>query len=233
MCAVSRSRHRPLLTCVIAVVVLAACGGAPSPQLPTPMPVPTVRPRPTPTPTPPPTPEDELAAACAGTPVSWAAAYAGKVHPLVVIDTGWLNTITTTLERHALPADIVTAWYPINGKWLRSEWTAAMIQLVVCDAGDDHVVKVDSCGTYTRKSDGVRGKLLRERWTTKVRVVVARTGKTLQTKTISATVDDCPGAYTSDYGALADDPPWVLRSDEVTVEQVSAYASSVSKQSVR
>jgi hypothetical protein len=196
------------------------------------MPVATLRALPTPTPTPAPTAEDQLAAACDGTPVPWAAPYAGDVHPLVVIDTDYLYTIVTILERRPQAEDIVQEWYPINEKWLNGTWTRPMIQLVVCDPGDTDVVKVDSCGTYTRKSDGVTGKLLRKRWTTRIRVVVARTGETLQTKVISGAVDKCPGTYSSAYGDLSGDPPWELRKHEVTEEQINAYARAVSKQSV-
>jgi len=229
----SRFRRWPLLVGVIIAAVLAGCSGVPSPSLPTPMPVPTLRPRPTPTPTPTPIPEDQLVAACDGTPVPWTAPYAGAVHPLVVIDTDWLYTVVKTLERHPQAEDIVREFYEINEKWLNGAWTGSMIQLVVCDPGDTDVVKVDSCGTYTRKSDGVTGELLRSKWTQKIRVVVARTGKTLQTKIISGTVDKCPGSYASAYGDLSGNPPWELKNHEVTEEQINAYATAVSRQPVR
>lgn len=229
----SHDRRWRVLAGVIVVAVLAGCSGAPSPTPATPMPVATVRSPQTPTPTPAPIPEDELAAACEGTPVPWAAPYAGELHPLVVIDGDWLYTVVTILERHPQAEDIVREFYAINANWLTGAWTGPMIQLVVCDPGDTEVVKVDSCGTYTRKSDGVTGQLLRTKWTEKIRVVVAKTGKTLQTKIVSGTVDTCPGSYASAYGSLSGDPPWKLQNHEVTVEQINAYATAVSRQPVK
>ncbi len=229
----SRFRYRRLLVGAVIAATLAGCSGAPSPSLPTPMPVATLSALPTPTPAPTPSAEDQLAAACDGTPVPWAAPYAGDVHPLVVIDTGWLYTLVTVLDRQPQAEDIVRHWYPINEKWLNGAWTGPMIQLIVCDPGNTDAVKVDSCGTYTRKGDGVTGRLLRWKWTAKIRVVVARTGETLQTKVISGAVDTCPGTYSSAYGDLSGDPPWKLRPHEVTVEQVNAYARTVSRQPVK
>lgn len=228
-----RLRHGQLLVGVIIAALLAGCSGTPAPMSPAPASFPAPTPIPTPTPTPAPTAEDQLAAACEGEPVPWAAPYAGKVHPLVVVDTDWLYTVGTILDRRPLAEDIVQEWYAINGNWLKGAWTGPMIQLVVCDPGDTDVVKVDSCGKYTRKSDGVTGKLLRYKWTKKIRVVVAATGEILQTKVIAGKVDKCPGSYSSSYGTLSGKPPWELQKHEVTNEQINAYAVAVSKQPVR
>jgi hypothetical protein len=229
----ARVRLLHLLLGVLVTAVLATCSGSPAPSFATPAPVPTVRPSPTPTPTPPPTPEDELAAACDGTPVPWAAPYTGKVHPLVVVDTDALYRIEKVTKREAQPGEIVSKYYPINKKWINGQWTGPMIQLVICDPGDESTVRAGSCGKYTRQSDGRVGKLIRRYWTKKVRVVVAATARTLQTKTVSGTVPKCPGTYSSAFGDLSGKPPWFIEGPEVTDEQISKFASTVSKQPVR
>lgn len=177
-------------------------------------------------------PQEELAAACDGTAVPWAAPYAGTVHPLVVIDPDWLWTYAKFID-DPIPADkFIMDFYAINKRWISGEWTSPMIQLVVCTGNDDSAV-FDSCGIYTRESDGVTGKLVRREYTREVRVVVAKTGKTLQTKAIAGAVDECPGTYSSAYGDLSGDPPWELQAHEVTEAQVNKYATTVSKQLVR
>jgi hypothetical protein len=198
-------------------LVLAGCGGAtptgsPSPVTPTTAPSPTAAPTPQPTPA----PDTELVGACYGEPVAWAAPYAGKVHPLVIAGP-WGKAG-------------VWSWLPdldINGKWRDGEWASPMIQLVVCPE-PAKPRPGGSCGTYTR-DDGVRGELTRLRDALKVRVVVARTGKTLQSTTLVGPRTTCPASKGVGVGVA---PPWTFLAENVTFDQIDEYAAKVSKQPV-
>lgn len=177
----------------------------------------TSAPTPTPEPTATPDPEEELVAACYGTPVPWAAPYAGKTHPLVVVDAG---------------LDGIFMSSAINKKWRDSKWTSP-IQLVVCAPDATKVsVKVGSCGRHWKRTDGVVGELLRYRYKSKIRVVVAETGKTLQSKTLLGSVPICGGGK---YSSLDLDvkPPWKKYGLAVTAKQVNKYATAVSTQKVK
>ena len=198
-------------------VVLAGCGGAAPTGLPSPV-TPTTAPAPTalPTPAPTPAPDTELIGACYGKAVAWAAPYAGKVHPLVIAGPwgtagvwDWLPDLNT------------------NGKWRDGEWASPMIQLVVCPE-PAKPKPGGSCGTYTR-DDGVKGELLRLRDALKIRVVVARTGKTLQSTTLVGPKTKCPASEGVGEGAA---PPWSFLGDNVTFDQIDEYAAKVSKQPV-
>ena len=169
-----------------------------------------------PTPQPTPAPEVELIGACYGKPVPWAAPYAGKVHPLVI----------------AGPWGVPGVWdwlpdFDINEKWRDDEWTSPMIQLVVCPESAEPKPG-GSCGTYTR-DDEVSGELIRYRDVLKVRVVVARTGKTLQSTTLLGPKTKCPASTGISLGKA---PPWSFLADSVTFEQIDEYATRVSKQPV-
>ena len=173
-----------------------------------------------PTPQPTPTPIDEqqqLVAACYGTPVPGAAPYAGKVHPLVVAGP-WGG------DQWDWIPDIID----INQRWRDGEWTSAMIQLVICPGKDD-TVRGRSCGTYKR-SDGVTGELSQVKVKQPIRVVIAETGRTLQTKALYGAIDDCPSTKTITYGTA---PPWFFQGDDVTPEQIDRYATAVSTQAVK
>jgi hypothetical protein len=227
MRAASRSRRWKLLACAIAGVVLAACSGGSSPSG-TPRPI---TPRPEPTPTPEPSPwssgwpeggldqnwevlrdlQGELFSACYdGTPVPGAAPYGGKVHPLVVVDmnNGWLAYDVEVNEGFRV------------GGW---PWPTP-IQLVVCARHDEKVV--GSCGLF-KTEDGEVGEVVRSQDKVTFRVVVAETGKTLQTKVLSSPAPKCPGTKfwtTGNWG-------WTL-TNPVSVEQIDKYAMAVSKQKV-
>lgn len=182
--------------------------------MPSPEPTATATPEPTPTPD----PADELAAACEGTPVPWAAPYAGKLHPLVVVDT-----------------EGITASYAINKKWRNGTWTSP-IQLVVCVPDPTAAsVKVGSCGRWQRQSDDVGGELLQYRYRSTIRVVVAETGKTLQKKVLNGSIPPCGDAPEDQWSIpdMGEDPPWHLFGVEVTPAQVNTYATTVSKQPVK
>lgn len=206
-----------------------ATPGSPSAALAA-TPTPTPTPVPTPTPAPTPTPEDQLIAACRhGKPVPWAAPYAGKVHPLVVIEQwrgdSWYSDYPSDIEA-------VDPSYAINAKWRKGTWTSP-IQLVVCVPDPEAAaVRVASCGRAWKRTDGVTGELLLYQYTSKVRVVVAATGKTLQSKVLRGNAPTCgDGEY-----SLLDldvDPPWKKFGLAVTPAQVSKYATTVSKQKVK
>ena len=210
---VCRTQAEPPEACVRVEQVEAAPGpvaGA-SPGVSTPTPVPTPTPEPTPTPTSPVT-EDELAAACKGAPIPDAAKYAGTVHPLVVATVSGVDTYS----------------YDINAKWENDLWPGS-IQLVLC-VDDAKTVKVGSCGTYKRASDGEVGEIIRYRSTVKVRVVVARTGKDLQYRTLAGST---PACATSLSLFASGSPPWGMHGDDVSDDAINAYATSVSTQKVK
>jgi hypothetical protein len=169
----------------------------------------------TPTPEPTPAPEEALVAACNGTPIPWAAPYAGKVHPVVVVDPEGLSSS-----------------YAINEKWRDAKWTSP-IQLVVCvPDGTEASVKVGSCGRWKRQSDGVWGELIQFRYKSTVRVVIAETGKTLQRKALYGSVPPCGDAPQDQWSIpdMSKDPPWHLFGVQVTPAQINSYATTVSTQ---
>jgi hypothetical protein len=177
-------------------------------------PVPTVEPvsLPTPVPTPSPMPvatAAELASACVRTPIPSAAGYAGAVHPLVVVDS-W--------------GDIDTTWYDINAKWLGDEWPGP-IQLVVC-VHPEREVKVGSCGRYRRVSDGKVGQVIRYREAQAVQVVVARTGRTLQSMTFYGSTPVCAHKVS----LTSDPPPWKIYGGSVSEVAINRYAAATSRQ---
>ena len=160
----------------------------------------------------------ELRTACQGTPIPEAASYGGTVHPLVVVyrgDTAWILDNDT---------------YDINAKWYGDEWHGP-IQLVVCD-GLTQEVEVDSCGTYARQSDGAVGEILRYRNFDVVRVVVARTGKTLQSRTFYGDTPTC-AASMSGVENPDSNPPWRISGTDPDTGAINAYAVSVSTQKVK
>jgi hypothetical protein len=187
---------------------------------PTLEPTPTVEPTPSPTPvvpfpdvtfTPAPT-DDELAAVCDGKPIPEAAKYAGTVHPLVVVYAGMILTD-----------------FAINEEWASGYGWPGPIQLVVCVAFSD-AEEVGRCGTYKRQSDGKVGDVYRYRYTQIVRVVVARTGKTLQSKTYYGSIPPCTASLVA-FGA---EPPWVILGDDVAATAaINKYATAVSTQKVQ
>jgi hypothetical protein len=93
-------------------------------------------------------------------------------------------------------------------------------------------VTAGSCGrNWKRKSDGVAGELLLERYKMTIRVVDAKTGKTLQTKALFGSVPTCGGKFSS--LDLSVKPPWKGYGSEVTVSQINQYATAVSNQPVK
>ena len=209
--------------------MLAGCMGSPPRSEPPASqvsfsPRPTATAEPTPTPEPPPTPTstpdpaEELVAACDGEPVPWAAPYAGTLHPLVVVDEDGIGTT-----------------YAVNKKWLGGTWKSP-IQLVLCvPEPTEGTKRVGSCGRWTRQSDDATGELLQFRYTSTIRVVVAKTGKTLQKKVLLGSTPPCGDAPDDEWSIpdMGDDPPWHLFGVPVTAKQVNSYATTVSKQKVK
>jgi hypothetical protein len=164
--------------------------------------------------------DDELVAACVtGTPIAGAAKYAGTVHPLVVVQEG--NPGDWLVDDYA-----PYIGFDIDNKWVDNSWPGP-IQLVVC-IDNSPAVKVDSCGTYTR-DDGVTGEVIRYKDANVVRILVASTGKLLQSKTFYGTVADCPTNFVD-----VDDPPWSAWGPPPDNDAAfNAYATAVSTQAVK
>jgi len=211
------------LAVALVVMVLAGCSGTPPPSVAPATP----RSTPRPTPTPGPSPwssgwplhgydasavdaESALRAACSdGTPVPGAAPYAGKVHPLIVVDQ----------QGH-------WSGFDINQEFPWSPWSwPSPIQLLVCVPANDEK-QVGSCGSYKNEAGEV-GEVLRYKDSVTVRVVVAETGKTLQKKVLANPAPKCPKNFT-----VTGNFEWRI-IDEVTAEQVNEYATAVSTQQVQ
>jgi hypothetical protein len=182
--------------------------------------IPSSCPTPKPKVTPNPITEGALKEVCKGTPVPAADPYGGTVHPLVLVT--------------AMPAagmwDLYKTLFDIDAKWYDNEWPGP-IQLVVC-VGYSQLVKVDSCGTYTRQSDGARGQMIRYKRSSTVRVVVAQTGKDLQSKVFYGPVPACAKTL-SNVDNPDGAPPWKISGYDADSGAINAWAVSVSTQVVK
>lgn len=189
----------------------------------------TITPRPVPTPTSRPTDplaqsEAQLEAACSGTPVPGAAPYGGGLHPLVVV----------VGEPGRWSIDWQYTWPDFNGRWFAGTW-GGPVQLIACVTSQ--TVTLGSCGNYTRQSDGTTGEVIVQGTEDNVRIVVASTGETLQSKTIHVSTGGegdspwnsyCLGSFPeSDFTGS---PPWSISGGGVSAEDVSAYLQAVSTQ---
>ena len=164
---------------------------------------------------------EELIAACDGTPVPWAAPYAGEVHPLVVVQN------CPTLDVRPCLGDSPA----INQKFWQGEWTSP-IQLVVC-AGPASLVFGTSCGRYS--IGGRTGEIIHQKQRHAVRVIVAKTGELLTSANIDGSVWECPEktkeVWTFMEGdPLEGDPPWVYGGPPVPDAQINDYATRLSTQ---
>ncbi len=174
-------------------------------------------PTPSPSPNPSSTPSvADIRGACRGTLIVQAADYAGTVHPLVVVD-----EITTN------PVNKTDPEYSVNLKWVDQSWPSPL-QLVVC-VGAPQSVGVASCGTYQKTSDGTTGEVLTNRWAQTVRVVIARTGKTLQSETFYGSTPTCADMLQLPGGP----PPWKIYGSAVSADAINLCATSVSTQKVQ
>ena len=198
--------------------IVSSATGSPAPTasptpFPTASPTPVATASPTPSSTASPLPvatAAELAAACDGSAVPGAARYAGRVHPLVVVDS-W----------GTIDADS----YGINTKWAVDAWPGP-IQLVLCVEPVQHPVRVGTCGTYKRVNGGKVGQVNRFRYAQVVHVVVASTGKTLQSKTLYGK----PPACGRKVALTSAPPPWRIYGGDVPDGAVNTYAAATSRQ---
>ena len=177
-----------------------------------------------PTPTPLPTmATSDLLSACDGKPVPGADPYAGTVHPLVVVyyesgaDYGWWLG----------GAQYARDDWDINQKWFDGDWPSA-IQLVVC-LDPYKSIKMGSCGSYKRSGDNVVGQVIRYKWSETVRVVVASTGKTLQSKVVLGGTPTCHSKLDDPGG----NPPWLIHGSVPNADYINTYAVGVSTQKVK
>ena len=234
-----RSSGRSLLALGLSLLLVASCASSsrtPSPTVTSPVTpgptdaatptvvttvVPTIEPTLTPVPTatpPPPVTEEQLGAACAGTPIPGAAAYSGSLHPLVV---DFADAVGGWVVDNNRGADY---YYPINAKWDDQTWPGA-VQLVLC-VPPDKGVKVGSCGRYKRAGDGRVGQVIRDKESITVRVVVALTGKTLQSRTFYGNVPACSKSL-PDPGT---NPPWRISGNDPANSTINTFAVAVSTQ---
>ena len=170
---------------------------------------------------------EQLEAACKGTPVPGAAPYAGTIHPLVVLGQngagGWLVYGYGT--QYAF-----SETYAINNRWFNESWDSP-IQLVVC-SNDVQSQKLSSCGNYTR-ADGVVGEVIPYRDFITVKVIVARTGKLLQSKTFWGKAPTCSNQVQL---PATEKPPWKIYGEAMDTQSggpVDLYATAVSTQKVK
>jgi hypothetical protein len=194
----------------IVLIALGGCSSASTPT-PTPTPTPTATPTPTPTATPTPTPTAtptatptptptavptptprpeptvaELVAACAkGTPIREAVPYAGTTHSYL---TGQASKDDPAWSFTEFGNDHTTTDY-VPGDLAKKGMSP--LQLVICEY-DNAPLKSGGSGDYCYYSGGgsqLQVTLFQDSET--VRILVATTGKTLESKTFIAS-DTCP-----------------------------------------
>ena len=103
------------------------------------------------------------------------------------------------------------------------------IQLVLCVDPVQRPDRVGSCGKYKRVSDGKVGQVIRFRYAQVVRVVLASTGETLQSKTLYGK----PPACGRKVALTSAPPPWRTYGRVVTDAAVNTFAAATSRQKVR
>ncbi len=150
-------------------------------------------------------------AACAGIAQPGAPAYAGSKHPIVVVDFADPDfpEIDTDYDESAA---------------FVQDWGSAGTQLVAC-VGAQKSARVSYCGDYKRVSDGKIGAVYRYRHTIVVKIMVAKTGKQLQAKTILGKPASCKDKVT----ITSDPPPWGIFGGPITTSTIDAYIRSVAK----
>jgi hypothetical protein len=160
--------------------------------------------------------DSDVADACKSVAVPGTAKYTGSLHPLVVVQyNGDIWTIGSAYS------------FAINDKWYGSEWTSPL-QLVVC-VGALGSKKISSCGTY-RTTSGRTGSVIRYQYYRNIRVALATTGKTLQTKTI---LGGGAPACRDILSVPTSSPPWRIYGDEPDDGSFNAYATAVSTQKAK
>ena len=153
----------------------------------------------------------DLVGVCSNFPAAGAAPYnKGRSHPVVVVD-ATIQSLNST--------------YDINSSWFASSWPSP-IQLVVC-VGADGRKSAGSCGLYKRASDGKIGTLIKYKHSRTLTVIVAGTGKKLQTKVLYGPVPNCDQTESVSMDAA---PPWGIYGSVVSDAAINSYAMAVSKQ---
>ena len=183
---------------------------------PTPPPTPFRKPTPTPVPAPTIPSSYWLWQVCSGHPLSGSPAYSGAVHPLVVAEVDYSGTWTASLYD-----------FPINNNWYNGKWTKPL-QLVVC-VGAEKNIKVRSCGRYTRSSDGKVGYIYTYKQSLTVKVMFAKTGKALQSKTFYGSAPACTQWMTID----STPPPWKVTGSYPSTSAINNWATGVSTQKIK
>jgi hypothetical protein len=156
---------------------------------------------------------------CGSHPIATAAKYAGSYHPLVIVvdetSYGWSVD------------DGYSTTYSVDDRWVTNSWTSPL-QLVVC-VGAETAVRVSSCGYYNAE-DGAYGQVVRYKYSKAVRVKVAKTGKTLQSKTFYGSTPSCSSSFTVPWGAP---PPWKIYGGDPNDSSINTYATKVSTQKAK
>ena len=116
--------------------------------------------------------------------------------------------------------------YAIGGTWNTTSSAAwpSPIQLAVCE-GAKTGVKVGSCGQWKDTGSLVTGQVVRYKYGVTVRVVAARTGKTLSSKTFYGSTISCNGDWHTDDAS----PPWRIYGGDPNEDTISNYEASLSK----
>lgn len=74
------------------------------------------------------------------------------------------------------------------------------------------------------------GEIIRYKMTEKIRVVVARTGKDLQYRTVAGSTPKCEASLSIPASGA---PPWDFYGDYPSVDAINEYATVVSTQRVK
>lgn len=172
---------------------------------------------------------DEMAAACkSGTPIPEAGAYTGSAHFVVFeeSDPYWFSSADWVPD-DSLPD--TGALSSAQHSTVRSVFTHNdPVQLVACRSVSPE--KKYSCGDYAR-TDGVHGEVFLNALEDTIRIVVAQTGGTLESKVFTSATPDlsnCEQYYSSPAGT----PPWGMRYHKVDRSAELDYVLSVATQPV-
>ncbi len=190
--------------------------------MPTPVPTPTPMPTPMPTPVPTPTPAPlipstaELGTACSyGTAITASEPYAGSTHPVGVV---YLSEDSKS-------------WNADSDYWLGETFSALSgpAQLILC-IGLQHEVRVSSCGSYRRDSDGKIGEVIRYKVGIDLRIRIASTGKLLKDNTFYGSIPTCSDRI---VGISDSAPPWRLTGDYPDYDAVNSWINDWTTKSVK
>ena len=154
---------------------------------------------------------NEVIDACTkGTPIPQAAAYGGSLHSAI---------FATEYD----PTDWTPGWFVSAGP-LQPDQSSALVQLIICRSIAKQTVH--TCGVYTR-TDGVAGDVYLTQETDTIAIVIAQTGKTLESKLFTGAEPD-PSDCPSDYSiAPKGSPPWHAGSGSIDLQPEIDYVLAV------